>query len=218
MLWRWNAHTYLYQHRHAPTSNAYRPRRGSLSRSTSGALSRTTWRNEWVNCNPTARRGSPNVDLVFVGLAAACVMLARAPSVFLWAVLAEFGVTAAWAHFPAGDPWWFLSYACLNCAFAWRITPLAGELSREFSWTLIGSATLAVAVFIEFFAGGGWLHGARPGIMAGICLYQIWLAAVGAGLVEGTLMGAARGVFARGGGRFGRSGADRAPGSVDREV
>lgn len=155
------------------------------------------------------------MDLVFVGIAAVCLLLAgRRRSLFLWLVLAEFGISMSWMLLPVGDPWWFFAYAGQNCLFVCLVMLTRHRLAREYAGTLIASALIATLVFIEFYTGGATIHGARPVLMACICTYQLWLAATGAGLMEGTPLEAARGIAARRTGRRRGAGAHNPARSV----
>ncbi|WKT59123.1 hypothetical protein Q2E61_09300 [Microbulbifer thermotolerans] len=156
------------------------------------------------------------MDWIFVSVAAACVLLARGWPVFLWLVLMEFVVAALWIVLPIPDPWWFLAYAAQNCAFVCAVMTANHGLSREYAITLILSAVISVCVFCEYFVDSSLIYGIRPALMAAICTYQLWLAAVGAGLADGTLLEAIRGVCARGNGRIGRSGGHYSPDNMGR--
>lgn len=152
------------------------------------------------------------MDLIFIGLALACLLLSgpRRCS-FLWLIPAEFIVSALWVKIPISDPWWFLAYAGQSCIFVVAVMFCRHRLSREYAGTLIAAALLSTGIFIETRAGGSWLWGSHTVVMSVICSYQLWLAAIGAGLAEGTLTEAARGIFARGSGRFRRPRFDTSP-------
>lgn len=158
------------------------------------------------------------MDLIFIGLAVACALLAGGRSPFLWLIAAEFAVSAAWIWLPSGDAWWFLSYAVQNCAFAWGVMQVRHPLAREYAGTLIAAAALATAVFIEYRIGGAAIYGARPALMAWICIYQLWLAASGAGLIDGSPWRACRGAVHRCYGRSRGAGVDYSSRYVDRGV
>jgi hypothetical protein len=152
------------------------------------------------------------MDLVFIGFAFACVLLSgRRRCLFLWLILAEFIVSTAWIKLPIPDPWWFLSYAVQNCAFVAAVMFAKHRLSREYSGTLICAGLLSVGIFIETNMGGSYLWHAHTAVMSVICSYQLLLAASAAGLIEGTPMEAARGVFTRSDGRVRRPGYDNSP-------
>ena len=148
------------------------------------------------------------MDLIFIGLAVICALLAGGRSPFLWLIAAEFAVSAAWINLPIGDPWWFLAYAGQNCLFVWLVMQSGHRLAREYAGTLILSALLSTAAFCEYFVGSTAVYGARPALMAWLCVYQLWLAAVGAGLADGTVVEAVNGVRSRSSGRLRRPGLD----------
>jgi hypothetical protein len=75
------------------------------------------------------------------------------------------------------------------------------RLAREYSGTLIASGLVATSIFIETHIGYEWIYNAHTVLMSVICSYQLLLAANAAGLMEGTPMEAARGVFTRSDGR-----------------
>lgn len=155
------------------------------------------------------------MDLTFIGLAVICLIISGPRRcLFLWLIAAEFVVSAAWIKMPFGDPWWFLSYAAQNCLFVWLVMRSRHRLASEYAGTLILSAVLATAVFIESFVGSDAIHGVRPIIMTWICVYQLWLAAAGAGLAQWTLLEGARGIASRRAGRRRGAGADNPTGNV----
>ncbi|MFD1216401.1 hypothetical protein [Microbulbifer celer] len=154
------------------------------------------------------------MDLIFIGLAVACALLAGGRSPFLWLIAAEFAVSAAWINLPVGDPWWFLAYAGQNCVFVWLVMKVRHRLAREYAATLILSALLSTAVFCEFFVGASVVYAARPALMTWLCIYQLWLSAVGAGMAEGTIREAIHGVRYRSSGRLRRPRFDNPPRDV----
>lgn len=158
------------------------------------------------------------MDLIFIGLAIACALLAGGRSPFLWLIAAEFAISAAWINLPVGDPWWFLSYAGQNCVFVWLVMQVRNQLAREYAVTLIASALLSTATFCESYIGGTAVHSARPALMAWLCVYQLWLAATGAGLVEGSPWRACRGAARRCYSRRRGAGADNPARNVGRGV
>jgi hypothetical protein len=159
------------------------------------------------------------MDYALLTIAVGCWIAGGIRRPFLRLVAAEFAVCVALV---AGQGWfpadyWFLAFALVNCAFAWLMVRLGHRLSREYAATLLLSAVLAVLVFIGYVIQWRAPYDARGAVMAVICTYQLWLAANDAGTVQGTLTGAARGIFAACAGRGRRAVAGYSSGNLDND-
>lgn len=145
------------------------------------------------------------MDFSFLLIAAVCLAIGGIKRAFLWVVFGEFLVSVLFVAYRDALPFaaWFIAFAVMNCAFVGLVMWTGHRFAREYAATLLVSAVVSVIVSIGYVIGWKYPYDMRPFVMAGLCTYQLWLAANDAGVVRGTLSGAARGLFAA---RFGRGG------------